>query len=118
MSTERREELALDIFLADNSNGAEAQMIQDWEALCLLGGGYTYAHNTADGLIAKGYRKLYAIKTAEELDALPIGTRIQDSDPELCVKEKDGWRGVGHLLYESGELTLPAIVLYTPEPTR
>jgi len=71
-----RDELARDIFLADNSNGDEAQMLEDWEALCRLGGGYTYAHNTADGLITKGHGKPRTITTVEELDALPRGSVV------------------------------------------
>ena len=55
------------------------------------------------------------ITTVEELDELPIGTRIADSDPEVCVKEQGGWRGTELYLYESGELTLPVTVLSGPE---
>lgn len=50
-----REELALDIFLADNGNIPEASLRQDWDEWprqCR-----PYAYNIADGLIAKGYRK-------------------------------------------------------------
>jgi len=108
-----RDELARDIFLADNSNGAEAQMLEDWKALCLLGGGYTYAHNTADGLIAKGYRKPHTITTVEELDALPDGTVLKSRFGELLELADGSWHfgDVGG----SNDPSLPATVLYAPD---
>lgn len=50
-----REELARDIFLADNSKCAEEIMLADWAH---PDHHYPYAYVIADGLIAKGYGKL------------------------------------------------------------
>ena len=52
-----REELARDIFLADNSKHPAADI--EWGALhaARITSGTSYAYNIADGLIAKGYRK-------------------------------------------------------------
>ena len=51
--TTLRERLARDIFLADNSNAPEEQMLKDWDDPVIRP---DYAYVIADGLIAKGYR--------------------------------------------------------------
>lgn len=53
---ELRDELALDIFLADNGNIPEGELRQDW--MDAPDQHRPYAQNIADGLIAKGYGKL------------------------------------------------------------
>lgn len=52
-----REELARDIFLADNNRHPAADT--EWDALHAAGitSGTSYAYSIADDLIAKGYRK-------------------------------------------------------------
>lgn len=50
---------------------------------------------TADEILAAGYRKPRTITTVEELDALPVGTIILDSDPDACMKVEGGrWRSI------------------------
>ena len=75
-STTQRDELALDIFLADNARQPEAEALVDWETALHITAGITYAHGIADGLIAKGYSKPRTITTVEELDALPRGSVV------------------------------------------
>ena len=69
-----RDELALDIFLADNSNIPEGELLKAWDEEA--GHLRPYAHGIADGLIAKGYSKPRTITTVEELDALPRGSVV------------------------------------------
>lgn len=64
-----RDELARDIFLADNSNAAPGLMEKEWDDDPTK---YSYAHNIAQGLAAKGYRKPRSLASIEsaELDAI------------------------------------------------
>lgn len=48
-----REQMARDIFLADNSNLSEESALKDWNDPVIRP---DYAYVIADGLIAKGYR--------------------------------------------------------------
>ena len=59
--TTERDELAKEIFLADNWRWSQDAALKDWDALSNSAQrGSTYAHHIADGLIAKGYRKAEA----------------------------------------------------------
>lgn len=54
----QRDELARDIFFADNAHAPKDRLQEDWEALGRSTQvGPTYAYAIADSLIAKGYRK-------------------------------------------------------------
>ncbi|MFJ7748694.1 hypothetical protein ACIQXM_01910 [Arthrobacter sp. NPDC097144] len=54
-NTTQRDELALDIFLADNSSIPEGELHQDWTDA--PDQHRPYAQSIADGLLGKGYRK-------------------------------------------------------------
>lgn len=76
-------------------------------------------YDTADAILAAGYRKPRTITTAEELDALPDGTVVMDGQGEVARKLVYGWRV---LVSEAGfdawlsdpleETYLPATVLH------
>lgn len=112
-----RDELARDIFLADNSGTSEQVMLADWVTFENL---RPYAYNIADGLIAKGYTKPRIITTVEELDALPEGSVILTNGGEDSA-QKDGegewYLWGGNFGLDSEDIFLPATVLHTPEPT-
>lgn len=114
----QRDDLARDIFLADNSSGPEEVILGDWTDLEQAEAGASYAHRIANGLIAAGYRKPRTITTVEELDALPEGSVILTNGGEDSA-QKDGegewylWGGDFGL--DSEDTHLPAIVLWEPE---
>lgn len=79
---------------------------------------------TADHLIAAGYRKPRTITTLEELNSLPVGSVIRDpngSVGELADGSRLGfprfihWTGVDFPDTPVAGLNLPATVLYVPE---
>ena len=75
----------------------------------------TFAGRVADAIIAAGYRKSRTITTAEELDALPVGSIVLDGDPDALLKIHGGnWRSLldPEQPYGSGYLALPVTVLY------
>lgn len=120
----QRDELARDIFFADNAHAPKDRIQEDWEALGRsTQAGATYAYAIADGLIAKGYRKPRIITTVEELDALPIHSVIMDGTGDGIVYRKmhqaqDGvqWYEPGYVLnWDSLEITLPATILHEPK---
>lgn len=120
----QREELALEIFIADNSNQPREQSIQDWEVYRSGHQDFTYTHSIADGLIAAGYRKPRTITTVKELDALPEGSVIRFIDiPAKVVAEKNDegvWQSTNGYDYndweypEGDKVNFPATVLYDP----
>lgn len=115
-----KNELARDIFLADNTSAAPGLMEREWDENPTT---YHYAHHIAERLIAKGYRKPRTITTAEELDALILGTVIRSEHRHYLVAHKEdgdagrhGWAAAG-----TGQIPvdlvawLPATVLWEPE---
>lgn len=64
----------------------------------------------ADMLLAAGYRKPRVVTTAEELDALPVGSVVLDDEGDPWHKQEDPdgsgaiWRVPGSLLLESIDL--------------
>lgn len=77
-----RDELALDIFLADNGNIPEGELRQDW--VDAPDRHRPYAQNIADGLITKGYRK---VDLADEVAVDKVARVLTLSD---------GWLSVAH----------------------
>lgn len=74
----------------------------------------------ADAILAAGYKKPRTITTAEELDALPVGSVILDPiGLSLHKNEFTGWRASNGAKDITAEMlqreALPATVLYTPE---
>jgi hypothetical protein len=61
-----------------------------------------------------GYRKPRTITTVEELDALPEGSIILDSDPDALVTNGIAWRSllVPDCELRSSDIGLPAAVLH------
>lgn len=51
---------------------------------------YDHAPVIADAILAAGYRAPRTITTVEELDALPAGSMVLDSDPDVCRKNDYG----------------------------
>ena len=89
--------------------------------LKIHGGGNSPAHadHLADAILAAGYRKPRTITTREELDALPSGTAILDSDGNTNVLHDNGWvlpgSGGGYTSWAVAQ-ALPVTVLYEPTP--
>jgi len=81
-----------------------------------------YADKTADRILTAGYQKRRTITTAEELDALPVGSVLIDRDHDICQRFRGGWRATIHepnddpWLTDSLEVDLPATVLHEPQP--
>lgn len=76
---------------------------------------------TTNAILAAGYRRHRTITTAEDLDALPVGSVIKDRDRDVCQRFRTGWRAMIHedhndpWLTDTMEIALPATVLYEPE---
>lgn len=74
----------------------------------------------ADGLIALGYRKPAVITTAEDLDALPVGSVLLDAHGRAFSFVNGAWRSpilrnggiVRAEAYAPSEVPLPATVLH------
>ncbi|AYN58875.1 hypothetical protein PP634_gp49 [Arthrobacter phage Richie] len=81
------------------------------------------APRAADAILAAGYRKPRTITTAEELDALPIGSvLITDAGAWEKVSDPDDadditfWLQAGNRRWNpSRDVTLPAVILHEPE---
>lgn len=116
----QRDELARELFIADNSNQPREASIVDWEwfeATGKMRGQLEHYKNMAAGMIAAGYRKRRTITTAEELDALAAGIVLRSSSGTIASRFN---RGYGVLFgddrpIEWARLSLPATVLYEPE---
>lgn len=131
MSAER-DELAQELFIADNANQPREQSIIDWQWLNDTEQ-FRYRveryKDMAAGVIASGYRKPRTITTVAELDALPVGAVIRtsgvESECEPRVARKDGfWTNESEWLVAdhtdwciSSDVLhdLPATVLHVPE---
>lgn len=105
MSTER-DELAKAIFIADNHKAPEVAADEFDER----GPNTDYTFAIAAALLAAGYRKPRVVTTAEELDALPVGSVVLDDEGDPWHKQEDPdgsgaiWRVPGSLLLESIDL--------------
>jgi len=112
VTTSARDELARDIFVADNHLQSREEALRDWTALTSVRGENTYAHNIATGLLAAGYVK------AEPAWA---ETLTNDGTYEFTISSDcDGsnvqhWRRVPGLTYEGQASTWQT---YEPEPAR
>lgn len=114
----QRDELAREIFIADNYHARREFMEAEWAE---RSGGYQYAFWIADGLIASGYAKPRTITTVEELKTVYAGCLIRESNGDLWSIEPSTERlfmladGMDDT-YDDDALTLPAVVLYEPQP--
>lgn len=73
------------------------------------------AEMLADAILAAGFRPpARTVGTVEELDALPVGTVVLDSEG-AALAECVGWLWWYTDLYGPGSLALPATVLYEPK---
>jgi len=73
------------------------------------------ALDDADAVLAAGYSKPRTITTVEELDALPDGSMVMDSDPDALLKTDKGWLSVHDndgYTYPSRYVAFPATVLH------
>ena len=115
-----KDELARDIFLADNSNAAPGLMEQEWDENPTT---YTYAHHIAERLTAKGYRKPRTISTLEELYELGLGSVIRSEKVHYLVAHKEdgdagrhGWAAAGtSQIPVDLSSWLPVTVLHEPQ---
>lgn len=75
------------------------------------------ARRIADAVLA--LLQPHTITTAEELDALPAGSIIRDSEGDACEKSEalsERWWVAGYMVSSpSQEVTLPATLLWSPE---
>ena len=107
-----RDDLALEIFIADNDGQTREASLKDWKMLSTAS--TAYAHGIADGLIAAGWTKPRTITTAAEMDALPAGSTVVDSEPDVCVKTGSIWWRSGRDgdSYKSGSFDFPVTLVY------
>jgi hypothetical protein len=70
----------------------------------------------AHATIAAGYRKPRTITTAEELDALPVGSAVLDADCDVSTKHAERWHGYEMAPLDSRKFSKcgPFTVLYEP----
>lgn len=76
---------------------------------------------TAEAVLAAGYRKPRILTLREELDALPSGSVILGSDGEPNVLHDNGWvlpGGDGGYTSWAVAQNLPVSVLHEPEATK
>lgn len=121
-----RDELAREIFIADNGGQSREASLRDWSEYDFASD-QSYAHNIADGLLAAGWTKPRTIENAEELDALPMGSKVVSAGYEWTKNyatantpsggiEREVWFNVYDDFDTSEDFTLPATVLYEPTP--
>jgi len=81
------------------------------------GCGYEYLDDLTKPLARAGYRRPRVVTTVAELDALPVGAIVLDSDPDALLKTDNGWRSLidPDEPFKSLYLSLPATVLHEPE---
>ena len=81
-----------------------------------------FATKQAEKLLASGYRKPRTITTDEDLSAAPKGIVLRELDGLIWEKQGDGeggafWVETGdEQEYEYTEISLPATVLWEPQP--
>lgn len=117
MSTER-DELAREVFVADNAGQSREASLQDWETFGPID--RAYAHTIADGLLADGWTKTRRITTAEELDALAFASVVLDDDGDVYRSginngETAWWQAGPQGMFRT--VALPATVLWEPAPS-
>ena len=113
----QRDEMARDIFFADNANAPKGRIQEDWEALGRsTQAGKTYAYAIADGLIVNGYRKPRVITTVGNMAGLSDGTVFRTASGGV-FEVRDG-----HMVRTDSKTWwspladwLPATVLWEPE---
>jgi hypothetical protein len=111
-----RDDLALDIFLADNSSIPEGELLQDWADA--PDQHRPYAQNIADGLLGKGYRKPRTITERHEdngPDALaPLSVVLSNGKP--AIMQHDGtFMDYDGSSWDTWEMTYPLTVIHEPE---
>lgn len=119
-----RDDLARLIFVADNWKQSEADSLNDWDAW--TGGGKdSYAHRTADAILAAGWVKPRTITTRAEANSLPDRSAFI-TPGEIIFRKWENYYGEGkhawerelgqmvpaEMLSESGHF--PAVVLHEP----
>ena len=94
-----RDDLAQELFIGDNFRQPREQSIADWEYFHAEGtsrGRVEHYEVMADAILAAGYSKPRTITTAEELDALPVGSVVLSGGKIPRIKSEDGhWLGDG-----------------------
>lgn len=112
--TTARDELAREIFIADNSAQTREDSLADWTAYGMAKDS-TYAHNIADGLIAAGYRKPRTITEHygdEGIESLACGSVILAGITTSTLQSDGTWLDSWGSTYDFYELNLPATLLH------
>lgn len=114
----QRDELAREIFIADNGGQPREASLKDWEALGRsTQAGKTYAHNIADGLLVAGWTKPRTITEHygdDGLENLPYRSAIMSAG-DVSIAQSDGtWLDSYGSTYDFWEMGLPATVLWEP----
>jgi hypothetical protein len=120
-----RDELAREIFIGDNFRQPREYSIVDWEWLEKT---VTPHYRTecykaiADAILATGWIKPRTITTVEELDALPHEAVVQDAGGFILEHWEEPedriWKAAGNeWAWSTDDITLPAQLLYAPEPS-
>ena len=82
-------------------------------------GGFDYALHEADVILAAGYSKPRTITTAEELDALAVGSVILDPIGLALRRDILGWNCTNGTTHIDNDVlvddALPATVLWEPK---
>lgn len=122
-----RDELALELFIADNYNQSREQSVVDWEwfnATDKFRGRIEHYKTMALGAIEAGYVKPRTITTVEELDDLGRNAAVLAANGAVLVNDGESdiqWASFaedafgGPVWIDPVDVKLPATVLFEPE---
>lgn len=128
--SDERDEMARELFIADNFNQPREQSIVDWQWF-METPRFTVRIERykamAEGVISAGYAKPRQITTVEELDALPVGSVVLHNGRAFQhypaypapFNEYRKWKCTDGGFVRStkdGSSILPVTVLYEPLP--
>ena len=99
-----RDELALEVFIADNSGQTREASLTDWRMLSTAS--TAYAHRIADGLLAAGYGKMPVEPVAWHHTPEPEGVQVVNDDTDNEGEDQNRWartnNGTGWEGYKNG----------------
>lgn len=124
--SDERDELARELFIADNFNQPREQSIVDWQWFMETPRFAVRIERykaMAEGVITAGYRKPRQITTVEELDTLHGSTVLRDDNGQLFEQNwmlatpyATWWECLSDADNPRRRPMLPATVLYEPLP--
>lgn len=69
-----------------------------------------------DAILAAGYRKTRTITSADELDALPVGSAVLSETIAYQKHDDDDWSwSAAGRFWSTHQIGLPAVVIHEPE---